>query len=74
MTYADYLIACVSVAGIPLAIVAAYKAGRYIASRKPMPEPEFDMDQFSAEMEMEAAVLEYRLARDRRLEMAARLQ
>jgi hypothetical protein len=38
------------------------------------PEPEIDMDLFEAEMQMEASVLEYRLANQRRLEMAARFQ
>lgn len=72
MTFEVYLISCVSVTAIPVAIVAAYKAGRYVAQREPIPE--IDMDLFEAEMAMEAAALEYRLANERRLEMAARFQ
>ncbi|MDX0572147.1 hypothetical protein [Sinorhizobium medicae] len=74
MTYVQYLIACATVAGIPLAIMASYKAGRYIASRHPMPEPKIDMDLLEAELSMEAALIEDRLANDRRLYMASRAQ
>ena len=69
----EYLIACGVVAGIPLAIAAAYKVGEYVAKHQPMPDPQIDMDLFEAEMAMEAAVLEERLSSNRRLEMAARL-
>lgn len=36
------------------------------------PEPEIDLDALEAELQMEAAVLEYRLADNRRAEMIAR--
>jgi hypothetical protein len=72
MTILEYLAACAGLTSIPVAIVAAYKVGRFIAQREPIQE--IDMDLFEAEMAMEAAVLEYRLADERRLEMAARFQ
>lgn len=69
----------VSIAIGLLGFVLWFKAcnliGRYLASRSVEDSvPEIDMDLFAAEMAMEAAVLEDRLANQRRLEMAARFQ
>lgn len=73
MSMFDFMLACAAAAGGPILVVASYKVGRFIADRTPVePEPVIDMDLFEAEMSMEAAVLEYRLANERRAEMVAR--
>lgn len=49
-----------------------YLNGEFTRNGYVEPEPEIDMDLFEAEMQMEAAALEYRLADERRAEMVAR--